>query len=272
MGRLIFTLLLFVSLHSLAAKDTTLPLQLFKTIKGNYSNFYTDNLQNIYLLSSSTNQLKKLNSNGDSVAVFNNIIRYGKVYSADVTNPLKVLVYYKDFSTIVVLDRFLSTRATIDLRRLGITQVKAVAQSYDSNIWLYDEGEGKIKKIDDNNNVLLESSDLRLVFDDSLSPVKIIDNNGQLYLYDSRKGWLIFDYYTAFKKGLSFTSWKDVSVNDNRLSGRDDKHLFYAKQNDIDFHILQSNIDLADVAKTEWQQNRLYVLTKEGISIYNLLQ
>lgn len=271
MGRIIIAFLLLLSLQTFAG-DTTLHLQLIKTIPGSYSNFYTDNLQNTYLISSVTNQIKKIDNDGDSIAVFNNAVRYGKIYSLDVTNPLKVLVYYKDFSTLLILDRFLATRTTIDLRKLSITQVKAVAQSYDSQIWLYDEGEGKIKKIDENNNVLLESADLRLVFDDSLSPQKIIDNNGQLYLYDYRLGWLVFDYYMAFKKRVAFSKWQDVSANDNVLWGRDTLLFFYASQSDIDFHSLRSSIPFPDVIKTERQQNKLYVLTKDVLSVYNIIQ
>ena len=272
MGRLIFVLMLFISLQSSAAGDTTLQLQLTKTITGNYSNFYTDNLQNIYLIGAQNNQIKKLNSNGDSVAVFNNSTRYGKVYSMDVSNPLKILVYYKDFATIVLLDRFLATRTTIDLRRLGITQVKAVALSYDGNIWLYDEGEGRLKKIDENGNVLMESADLRLVFDNALNPEKIIDNNSQLYLYDNQLGWLIFDYYTTFKKQLPFPNWKDVDVNDKSLTGRMDKQLVYAMQSEIDYHTIGSNIDLSGAKKTAWQSGKLYVLMNAGISIYQQKQ
>ncbi|TKK66585.1 hypothetical protein FC093_16195 [Ilyomonas limi] len=268
MERLIFALILFTSLQSFAAGDTALQLQLIKTIPGNYSNFYTDNLQNIYLVAAQNNGVKKLNSNGDSVAVFNNVTRYGRIYLLDVSNPLKILVYYKDFTTVVLLDRFLATRATIDLRKLGITQVKAVALSYDGNIWLYDEGEGKLKKIDENGNVLIASADLRLVFDDALNPEKIIDNSSQLYLYDSQFGWLIFDYYTAFKKRLPFTNWKDVEVNDKKLSGRTDNHFLFATQNDIDYQTMQSNIAVANIQKVKWQSGKLYVLTKDGVHIY----
>lgn len=269
MGRIIALFLLIISLQSFAA-DTTLHLQIIKTISGSFDDFYTDNLQNSYLISSSGNGVKKINSNGDSIAVFNNSFRYGKIYLMDVTNSLKILVFYKDFTTIVILDRFLAIRASIDLRRLGITQVKAIAQSYDSNIWLYDEGDGKIKKVDENNNVLLQSSDLRLVFDDSLSPQKIIDNNGQLYLYDARLGWLIFDYYGAFKKQLLFDRWQDVNASDNFLFGRNGTHFLYASQSDIDFHSVGSNIAFDNIIKEERQQSKLYVLTKEGLNIYNI--
>jgi hypothetical protein len=72
---------------------------------------------------------------GDSVAIFNNVKKFGKISTIDVSNPLKVLLYYKDFSTIVVLDRLLATRNTIDLRQQNIFQVNAIGQSYDNNIW-----------------------------------------------------------------------------------------------------------------------------------------
>lgn len=271
MGRVIITLLVLTSLQSFAASDTSLHLQLIKTIAGSYTNFYADNLQNIYLISTATSQIKKLSNNGDSVAVFNNTARYGKVYSMDVSNPLKILVYYKDFTTIVLLDRFLTTRATIDLRRLGITQVKTIALSYDGNIWLYDEQEGKLKKIDENSNLLTESADLRLVFNDSLNPVNLIDNNGQLYLYDNRAGWLIFDSYTAFKKQLAFGNWKDASAADERLTGRD-SNFVYARQGDIDYHTVKANISLADIIKTQWQGSILYLLDKDGVKLYQALQ
>ena len=63
-----------------------------------------------------------------------------------------------------------------------------------------------------------------------------------------------------------------MAADDNRLSGRDESHFFYAMQSDIDFHTLQSNIGLVNAIKISWQQNKLYMLTKDGIHIYNLIQ
>ena len=108
------SLLLFVAGICLHAQTDT-SFQLVKKIKGDIVAFAADNLDNLYLLNSS-DQLKKINEKGDSVAVFNNIRKYGKVAQIDVSNPLRVLLYYKDFSTIVVLDRLLNVRSTIDFR------------------------------------------------------------------------------------------------------------------------------------------------------------
>ena len=48
----------------------------------------------------------KMNSRGDSLAVFNDVKRFGTVTQVDATNPLKILLYYKNFSSIVVLTGF----------------------------------------------------------------------------------------------------------------------------------------------------------------------
>ena len=133
----------FVSGFVHAQTDTS--FQLIKTIKGDIVAFTVDNLDNIYLLSS-TNQVKKLNANGDSVAVFNDVKKFGQATLIDVSNPLKVLLYYRDFATIVILDRFLNVRNTIDLRKHNILQVRAIGQSYDNKIWVYDEVENKLKE------------------------------------------------------------------------------------------------------------------------------
>ncbi len=177
-----------------------------------------DNLGNYYLLSKN-NQLKKLNAKGDSTGVFNDVRRYGKLFSMDVTNPLKVLLYYKNFSTIVVMDRFLNVVNSIDLRRQNIFQVKAIAQSYDNNIWLFDEQNNKLKKIGDDGRVLFATVDFRTIFDDVPSPTHIFDQDGFIYLYDPEKGVYIFDIYGSFKNKISYTGLKDVSVFGTTIVG-----------------------------------------------------
>src|SRR5215213_6836043 len=117
---------------------------LSKKYEGGISDFSVDNLGNIYLVYV-TGQLKKISPQGDSIAVFSAVRRYGQLHSIDVTNPLKVLLHYKDFGTVVALDRLLNIRNTVDLRKLNIFQAKAVGLSYDNNIWVFDEQEGKLK-------------------------------------------------------------------------------------------------------------------------------
>lgn len=196
-----------------------------RTIPGTYTSFSIDNLGNIYLLSAS-NQLKKLNQKGDSVAVFNDVKKFGEATLVDVSNPTKIILYYKNFATIVMLDGMLQQKNTIDLRRKNIFRVKAVSLSYDGKIWLYDEIDHTLKKIDEQGEVLLKTSDLRQVFNQSIAPVKIVDQNQHVYLYDPQQGVYVFDYYGAFKNRIDITGWNNLRIADKHVFGNDSTSIY----------------------------------------------
>ena len=252
----------------LNAQDTSFHINLQKSIKGNFTNFSVDEAGNIYLVINES-QLKKIDRNGDSIAVFNNVKKSGNIHSVDVTNPLKILVYYKTTSTIVILDRLLSVRQVIDLRKSNIQQVKAIKLSYDNNIWLFDELESKIKKLDENGKVLFQSADLRNVFAEAPSFRSIFDNSGSLYLYDPKKGWFLFDYYGAFKKKQAFINWQDEQVINNQLAGRDDKYFFSAESGSFDYKRKKYSMPANLIQKIQHTSKHTYILFHDRLEIYD---
>jgi hypothetical protein len=271
MARINFLIAVLFFLHAdvtSAQFDTTINLQQQNFIEGSYTDFYIDNLNNIYLLTKD-NQFKKLNNKDDSVAVSNALKKYGDIYSVDVSNPLKIVVYYKDFSSIIILDRFLSTRNIIDLRRYGILQAQAVAQSYDNNYWVFDAVENKLKKVDDNGNNLLQTPDFRTIFNEGFSPEEIIDNNGFVYLYDAKKGWMIFDYYGAFKQNIPQPNLKNVQVIKNDLYGFDSAQNIH-RYNTQTFKetIYHFNTKITGVIKFQLNRNNLFVLANDGLYVF----
>jgi len=199
-----------------AQKQTDSAFILTKTFTGDIVDVYLDNLDNIYLISS-TGQLKKLSPAGDSLAVYNQVRNFGQPHSIDVSNPLKVLLFYKNFSSIVVLDRLLSVRATIDLRRQNILQPTAIGLSYDNNIWVFDEYDSKLKKIDEQGARLSETSDLRVALNQSISPQRIINDNKSVFLTDTLNGIFVFDNYATFRKKLPLSKWHSVEIFQNKI-------------------------------------------------------
>jgi hypothetical protein len=258
-------ILVFILSFVHAQKDTSFVLS--KTISGDFSYFTTDNLDNIYLLSAG-NQLKKINNKGDSAGVFNDVKRYGKLYSVDATNPLKLLLYYQNFSTIVVLDRFLNIRNTINLRKKNIFNVKAITSSYDNNIWVFDEGDGKLKKIDDNGDVLLETVDLRIALDTVPSPSDIIDRDGFVYLYDPNRGFYIFDNYGALKNKIPFLHWKNVEVAGNDLYGFSDSSFCKYQTGSLNLKEYAVPSFISNATQVRAGNGKVYVLNKEGLQQY----
>lgn len=258
---------------SFAQEQGVLKLALIKELNEEVRDFTTDNLGNIYLLTP-TNQIKKVNEKGDSIAVYNDVKRYGKIYSIDATNPLKILVYYKDFSTIIILDRLLNVRATLDLRTQNILQARAITSSYDNNIWVFDELDSKLKKVDDNGNVLLESTDFRQVFDSVPTPNSIYDRDGQLYLYDPRKGLLVFDYYGAKKNNFQLLHLTDLQVADkNTITARDSIHIFLYKPAALQLFSFTAFTNQRIYQKIHFSADILYCLTKENkLQIYRVIK
>jgi len=272
MGRLNFILIFFSCLPGFTAKaqtDSTIHLSEQQFIQGGFINFYVDNLGNIYLLNTD-NQIKKINDKGDSVAVANALKRFGDIYSMDVSNSLKLIVYYKDFTTIVVLDRFLKNVNTIDLRKYGILQARSVAISYDNNYWVFDEVENKLKKIDDYGNTLLSTPDLRMVFSESFLPEKIIDYNGYVYLYNKSKGCKIFDYYGALKQGIPLLNQNHIQVIKNSILGFDDSALHVYDIPVFTEHSYLLDPQMKDALKLQKLLSNVFVLKPDGLHLYTI--
>lgn len=262
MKQLSFILLSVFWYTSLVAQSDT-SFHLVKAIKGDILDFTVDNQDNIYILNS-RNQLKKLNANGDSVAVFNDVKKFGKATYIDVSNPLRLLLFYKDFSTIVVLDRFLNVRNTIDLRKKNIFQVKAIALAYDNNIWLYDELENKLKKINEDGKLLQETPDFRLLFGEAPSPQTIFDQDKFVYLYDSAKSVFVFDYFGALKNKILITGWKNFKVVEKYIYGSDDQFLHRYEISSFRLDDWKLPGQLKDVRSFNFTTNYLYALTGKG--------
>jgi len=219
----ILVICILLSVSGIAQTDTT--FRLIKTMKGDIVDFTVDNLDNVYILTS-RNQIKKFNANGDSVAIYNDIKKFGQATLVDVSNPLKILLYYKDFATVVMLDRFLNAVNSIDLRKQNIFQAKAIGQSYDNKIWVYDEIENKLKKVDEDGKLLQETPDFRLLLGTAPSPIKIFDENRYVYVYDSIFGVYVFDYYGALKNNIMIDHWQNFKVAGKYMYGSRSDSLF----------------------------------------------
>jgi hypothetical protein len=245
------------------------PFLFERRYEGEIVDFTADNLGNIYLLFKS-DQLKKLNANGDSVAVFNNMRKYGQLHSIDVSNPLKPLLYYKDFGTVVALDRFLNVRNTIDLRRLDIFQAKAVGLSYDNNVWVFDEQDGKLKKISEEGRIVDQTNDLRLLFDSLPSPDLLIDHERLVYLYDSAKGVYMFDYYGALKNRVRILNWKDVTVVGQSVFGHNYTTMFRYDAGTLNLQQVTMPASWQHASRIRITPRKVYVLQNGLLEIYTL--
>ncbi len=243
--------------------------QKVNSFPGNYTTFSIDNMGNIYLLNTS-NQFIKRNANGDSVSVFNDIKRYGIVSTMDVSNPLKIVLYYKGFATIVFLDGMLNIKNKIDLRKKGILSATATGLSYDGKIWLYDDMDNALKKLDDGGNTVLQTADFRQLFGKALTPVKIFDQNQYVYLYDSLQGIYVFDYYGAYKNRINITQWDHLYFASQYIFG-----VYQGQLHRYNIHTLKEDtwklpVELEQCNQLYFKNNSLYALDSNGVAAFRI--
>ncbi|HEY8659256.1 MAG TPA: hypothetical protein VIL78_09470 [Hanamia sp.] len=265
---LIFLIFFLAYMPNAKAQDDSL-FRFLKKIEYPISSFTVDNLGELYVINTD-NQLKKFNEKGDSIGVFNQVTKYGKLSYVEAQNPWKAILFYEIFSTIVLLDKYLNVLGSINLRNQNIFRVKAVTASYDNNIWLYDEQDNKLKKIDDNGNLISESVDFRLLFDSVPSPQKIIDHDGFVYLYDPQKGIYVFDYYGSFKNKLTFLHWTDFSVIGKTIYGFDKENLYKYTPPLPDIAKYKLPVALQNSNSIKLANHKMYILKNQQLEIYSL--
>ncbi len=159
--------------------------------------FELDQLKQLYFVSED-NALFKRNVTGDlSYNLSDN--RNGNITYLDVSNPLQVLIYYGDFQFIKIVDRTLNTIDEISLLQNGFRNVNAIASASDDGIWFFDQDLQELIKINQNQEVILRSNNLRQLLDKSIMPSKMLELNNKLVLLDQKKESVyIFDVFADY--------------------------------------------------------------------------
>lgn len=181
-----------------------------------------DNFGNFYV--ASKNRLAKYSTEGKYLFPYEEF-RYGKIGAIDPTNPLKLMVYFPDFSTAVFLDKFLSPLSTLNFFELGYQNITAVASSVDGQVWFYDNVDFKLKKIDETGKVFRESQPLNLVLLQTPYPNFMLERDNQVYMNDPQLGILVFDFYGSYGKTIPLKGLTKFQVMQNSIIYFEDQKL-----------------------------------------------
>lgn len=124
----------------------------------------------------------------------NNIL--GVIASVDVSNPQKIVVYFKDFTKVLILDNTLSpTSEIIDLTRLELDETSLVCRSYNNGIWYYDPIRFELIRKDQELETTNSSGNLANALMINIQANYLVEYNNRLYLNDPKNGVLVFDNF-----------------------------------------------------------------------------
>lgn len=190
-------------------------LQVLRTISVKARKMTADHLGNIYLVRED-NSLLRLDAQGDSSAFYRSV-QNGNIGSLDATNPMRVVIYYPDYRKVILLDRQLALKNELDLRKMNIAGPSVVAASADGNLWIYDQFNARLRKIDEQLNEVVESNDLRMEIQTVPSPTFMVERDWRVYLCDTAKGIFTFDRYGNYVNTLSIFDVNRLQVFGSQL-------------------------------------------------------
>jgi hypothetical protein len=171
-----------------------------------------------YIISS--NEIYKLNDLGDTLFRYSSNL-YGNISKLDVSNPLRPLIYYSESQKIIITDNTLSKQQLqiINLDEIDLYQTVTIANSsFDNGIWIYDQSNFQLIKINTFLKKTLETGNLmQLLAMDNFSPTRIQEANGLLYLECVNNGILVFDMYGTFYKNLGLVNVKHWNIENDNL-------------------------------------------------------
>ncbi len=171
---------------------------------------HIDPLGSLYMVTSS-GIISKYNQSGVEQFRFTDQ-KYGEPTWIDVNDPFSILVAYVDFGIIIELDNRLSEVRIISLPEYGLTTVRHSCRALDGNLWVYDDIQEVIKKIDRNTGrVLAQSGILYDLTEGASEPVKMrATRSGLLILMSDRQLYMMDPFaqgaapFTRVDEGVHF--------------------------------------------------------------------
>jgi len=188
---------------------------LVKTISSSASFITTDNLGNLYMIVN--NELGMYDSNGNLLKTFSDKT-HGSIDFVDVSNPLQILLFYRDFRQVVFLDNMLSKKSdALLLDGLQILQPQLACSSYENGFWIYDQQDFQLIRFDINLQRSNQSGNIAQLAGIEIKPNFLTEIGGNIYMNDPENGILIFDKYGTFAKILPIKNLTSFQVIENNI-------------------------------------------------------
>ena len=260
--RIYFLLILFICSRTAAAQTAAL----LKSIPINARFHTVDELGNAYIVRFD-NTLLRFNEHGDSTGFYKSILN-GEIGMIDATNPLRVLVYYPAYAKVIILDRMLAPKNELDLRKINLSNVTAIASSADGTLWVYDRFNARLKKVDDQLREIVQSNDLRQELRAAPYPKFMTERNWQTYLCDSARGIYIFDRYGSYVNNFPILNVEQLQVVGATLIYRVNDSLYSWDQ----ARVKESRMTLPQrkqrILNALLIREKLYILYEKELAIY----
>jgi hypothetical protein len=226
----------------------------------------SDELGNYYV--SDGQEILKYNFK-DSLFMRYSALNLGTISSIDVTNPLKILVFYKEISRIAFMDNTLSNYSeTLDLQDLGLDQATLACTSYDNGIWIYDRMNFQLIRFNKKFEKQYRTQNLNIIVKSDFMPNFMLEKENFLYVNDPQSGIAVFDAFGGYLKTIPITGLTSFQVTQNKIN-----YIKNGQYCSFDMKkLIETKIELNDsnVKAARVEGDKIIILTDNFLKIYKL--
>ena len=187
---------------------------LIDSVKISGNQFKVDILGNIYW--TEYNTLKKYSPESRSVIEYTNTF-LGEIAKYDVSNPLKILIYYNTQNQILYLDKNLSEIISpLSLDQTNIPEVDAICTSHQGGFWILNPINQRIEHYNQNVSTTIESDTYPELFQKDNIEIQLEEKNNMLYCFIQNCCLWTFDLYGNFIKKHPLKNVDNIQIiNEN---------------------------------------------------------
>jgi hypothetical protein len=191
------------------------PLKRLYSIVSPADFFTTDNIGNSYFVKG--DEIRKYNPQGELLKIFS-AKSLGRITSVDASNPLRVLVFYREFASLLFLDDLMSQNGdVINLLDISLEQSDVVCTSFNNGLWLFNRQNASLMRLDENLASVVNTGNLNRLLGTTFKPVFMLEHNGYVYISNPAEGIFVFDIYGTYFKTIPLKDITHFQVRENLL-------------------------------------------------------
>ncbi|MFC2121938.1 hypothetical protein ACFLTI_10125, partial [Bacteroidota bacterium] len=184
-------------------------------IESDNNYFSTDPLGNVYLINK--NIISRYNKDGSFENSFSNSIS-GNISFADLSDPLRIMLYFSDFNQLIFLDNTLSRIGDyVSLDDYGFDLVSTVCTSANGGIWLYDQKKEAVVYLDRNMKIKQQTPRISNIIDFIEEPDFMLEKDNKVFLNIPGAGIVIFDNFGSYLKCLALKNINEFQVFEEQI-------------------------------------------------------
>lgn len=229
------------------------------------SNLGIDPIGNIFFVTNNRT-LNKYTNEGNLDLTFDTQLS-GMIHSIDVSNPLYILIYYRDGNKIQLLDRNLAPLEELDLGQWTTNDITAAQISNDNNIWVYDNTDRKLKKYTRSGNLIIESLDIYGMTNMNTNVNHIYEHNNQVFLRNADGKLIVMNNLGKYLKDMDYQVGLPLLGRLQQLCAPMDDRYYCFRLDNTRFQSTIPLRNLQDNSKEAiFYKNELYEVLNGGIT------